>query len=156
MIHSLQQKGLTIQLSSQYLLPAASRTSMAVILTKCWCHLLWAGEVAGIFPLAAFFLCAAVRNQLFGFFFLRRQHPTTMVIVFFPRGGKHPDLSSCSLPWWRRAGRSRPQPGLAWGGGRPLGRPGQQGLGTPGCSQLPLLLRYASMSLVFINKRYIQ
>lgn len=59
MIHSLQQKGPTIQFSSQYLLPTASRKSMAVILTKCWCHLVWAGEVAGIFPLAAL-LCESL------------------------------------------------------------------------------------------------
>lgn len=118
MTHSLQQKGPTTQFSSQYLLPTASGRSMAVIWTKCWCHLVWAGEVAGIFPLAAL-LCELLWGiNCSGFLFLRGNtlqwdgHR-----VFHPPRQRAPHLPSPPLPWWCGAGRSRPLPGRAQGGG---------------------------------------
>lgn len=87
-IHSLQQKGLTVQLSIQYLLPTTNRKSYrkAVILTKCWCHLLWAGEVAGIFPLAALFplrYCEEPTVVGFFLFFFWEVTPYKLIVIMF-------------------------------------------------------------------------
>lgn len=158
MIHSLQQKGPTIQLSSQCLLPTASRKSMAVILTKCWCHLVWAGEVAGIFPLAAL-LCELLWGiNCLGFFFFLRGNTLQLDShrEFYPPRQRAPPsfLLFPSLVVRGREEQAPARPGPGWH--RAHGAARRPGMGMPGDSQLPTLLRYASTSLVFINKRCIR
>lgn len=138
-------EGLFVRLSAQRRLPAgASRSSPAGILAgiligilaECWCHLVRAGEMAGIFPRAALFSASCCEEPRASPFSLRPVvcHPPGAVTV------------PSSLPWQRRAGGSSPTL-------RFLGRlDRQRGMGTSGFSQLPPLLRNASALLVFINK----